>query len=269
MKTAQCIMGNVESKEEGNSFNIRIISNQKESTPIILLPGIDFPKSCNNINISIEKNAEATILLLHDSKKRSNSMIKTNVDIQENSTLMIIDCILAGEHTTIQQNIKLKEKSATAKSVVIFLGKEGEQIDIETNMWHEADKTKGDMVCNGALLGNAKVEFFGKIQIPKGVKQIESHQRMKCFTQGDKTKCDALPILDVNSNSVICSHGAAIGRVEEENVYYLESRGIEKEDAQRMILHGFLLQELKKIKQIPKETYQEINNTIKEKLRLQ
>lgn len=222
----------------------------------------------NNLEFYLDENSKATIILIHGSKESIKSSVQTNFYLSENSELEVIDIVLAN-NTSLNQNIYLTNEGAKAKGTVVFLGNQDQEIKIQTKLWHQADNTKGNLLCRGVLQDNAKTDFLAQITIPQGLKNIESHQNMKCLTQGEKTKCDALPILDVNSDSVVCSHGVAIGRVEEENLFYLESRGIEKEEAQRMLLHGLLMQELNSLKEEHPEIYQKIDQRIKEKLNQQ
>ncbi len=258
------------------TFDINITNNQPEEV-IILDLSKDIPINCKTLNISLEENTQTIIVILHNSTPEKLTHIKTKINLMKNSKLIVIDVIISNTGLTtktllcVDQQILLSGEGACAKSTVVFLGSTNDIIDIKTTMQHEADQTLGNMLCRGALLENSSVKFFAKVSVPKGIRNIESHQNMKCLTQGDKSVCQALPVLDVHSDSVSCSHGVAIGRVEEESIFYLQSRGINKSDAQAMILQGLLMQELEQlnqINQISKDTYQKISESIKEKLGL-
>ena len=240
---------------ENDILRITVPKNQQWLEPIIL-------STDNNRNIiTLEDHASATIIILHESNKNN---LQTSIILQENAQATIVEAVLVDGNTDSLQQTTLN--GASAKSVLIFLGSGSDNIKVNTSMFHEADNTNGQMLCRGVLLDNATANFLGQIVVPEGTKEIESHQNMECLTQGDKSKCEALPILDVQSDSVVCSHGAAIGRVEEESKYYLESRGIQKEQAEKIILHGLLMQELKLIHLTAPKIYDKINGIIKQKL---
>ena len=226
----------------------------------------ELPKDFKTLEIKLNKNSKATIILIHESKDQLEKTIKTNFTLKENSNLNVIDIIITEGIFSLDQEIYLKGNNSSAKSTVIFFGSKDEEITIKTKVWHHADNTKGDLICRGVLQENSKADFIAKISVPKNIKNIESHQNMKCLTQGDNTKCKALPILDVQSDAVVCSHGVAIGRVEEENIFYLQSRGIAEATAKSMVLHGLLMQELISIKQAEPEIYQEVDKSINQKL---
>jgi Fe-S cluster assembly protein SufD len=220
-------------------------------------------KNLSQVNLNIQADANVTCLLLHQNKAHNNTTFSTKINLNAFANLNFIECLIDCGASKITQHITLSGASSSVKSTVIFLGSKSDQIDVNTSIYHKAKKTSGNMLCRAVLLDNAKADFIAKITVPKGIVKTVSHQNMKCLTQGSKAKCDALPILDVNNDDVICSHGAAIGRVEDESLYYLESRGIPRNQAQRMLLKGFLMQELSSL---PEKIISEIENKIQQKL---
>jgi len=248
--------------ELANSIHSITVPKTQSPDKIITINTNNPDLSNKQIQITIEEDANATILISHQAATTNYSPKQISISVKKNATAKIYETILFGSAES-KTEILLQEDSASANHVNIFLGSTQEKIVVETKMLHTANETKGNMLCRAVLMGGAKANFQAEISIPSNLKNIDSHQNMKCLTIGDKAKCDALPILDVSSDSVSCSHGAAIGRIEDEPLTYLQSRGISESKARAMLLKGFLMQELKNL---PEETRNKISNQIDLKL---
>src|SRR5207244_13546643 len=113
-------------------------------------------------------------------------------------------------------------------------------IDLQTLQDHCGDATRNNLAIHDALRDRASANFTGLIRINKSAHQTESSQEQKNILLSDGAKADSDPKLEILNNDVIrCTHGASVGPVDPESVFYLESRGLDRSTAEQLIVDGF------------------------------
>ena len=123
---------------------------------------------------------------------------------------------------------------------VYFL--DGKQhVDIDTMMHHIGYATNGDLLLHGALKDQARAVFIGMIKIDKTGQLTNSYLKNRNLLLDKTARADSMPSLEIDANDVRASHAATIGKVEEEYIFYLQSRGIPRNIAVQLIVEGFLL----------------------------
>ena len=105
---------------------------------------------------------------------------------------------------------------------------------------HKAGKTKCRVDVKGVVRGGARVKIKGLVKIAEGAKQSDSFLSMKLLLLDDKSMAVAEPELEILNNEVKASHSASVGRIDEEQLFYLETRGISRNEAENLIIKGFL-----------------------------
>ncbi len=119
--------------------------------------------------------------------------------------------------------------------------------DIFSHINHTAAHTNSDQLFKGILAGESHGAFTGKISIAKDAQLVNSNQLNKNLMLSKKAHIDTRPQLMVAADDVKCAHGATIGQLSQEEEFYLQSRGIQKDMAKRMLCHGFATDVLYKI----------------------
>lgn len=122
-----------------------------------------------------------------------------------------------------------------------------EHADIFSSINHQAGHTTSDQLFKGIMGGDSHGAFTGRIQIAKDAQLVNSNQLNKNLMLSKKAHIDTRPQLLVSADDVKCAHGATIGQLSAEEEFYLESRGIQKDKAKRMLCHGFATDVLFKI----------------------
>lgn len=142
---------------------------------------------------------------------------------------------------TARHNLSVNLLEAGAQAAVhgLFALNKTEHTDIFSTIIHHAPHTTSDQLFKGILSGESHGIFTGKIIVKKDAQQSTSSQLNKNLLLSKKAHIDTQPQLLVHADDVKCSHGATVGQLSQEEEFYLESRGIEKERAKRMLCHGF------------------------------
>ncbi|OGD84094.1 hypothetical protein A2572_03120 [Candidatus Collierbacteria bacterium RIFOXYD1_FULL_40_9] len=105
---------------------------------------------------------------------------------------------------------------------------------------HVVGETNCRVDVKGIVSGGARVKVKGTVRIDKGATGSDSFLAMKLLMLDDISMAVAEPELEIENNEVKASHSASVGRIDEEQLFYLESRGVEKKQAEKLIISGFL-----------------------------
>ncbi len=134
---------------------------------------------------------------------------------------------------------------------VYLLG--GEQtVELKTLQHHQAEQTESNLVFKGVLNGSSRAVYHGNILIDESARYTNANQENKNIMLSDAARATSVPAIEVLANEVQCGHGSAIGQLDREQLFYLQARGIPKDQAMQMLLEGFVgdLFEDEKLKKI-------------------
>ncbi len=129
--------------------------------------------------------------------------------------------------------------------LVIAKGKGNYKLRVLTD--HLKGKTSGKVMIRGVVLDEASVEVEGEIKIRKGAQGVDDFLEMKILVVGEKAKAMVEPSLEIEANEVRASHAATVGRIDEDELFYLQSRGISEDRSKQILMGGFLNKVVEKI----------------------
>ena len=129
---------------------------------------------------------------------------------------------------------------------------DGEQhLDYDTFQEHAAPNTESDFAFKGALREKASAVWRGMIRVEEGAQKTNAYQENRNLLLSDTAHADSIPGLEIMANDVRCTHGATLGRVDREQLFYLMARGLTRAEAERMIVRGFFQDVLDRIELEP------------------
>ena len=114
-----------------------------------------------------------------------------------------------------------------------------QHLDHDTQQNHFAPNTTSDLLFKGALKGKSRSVWQGMIYVAPGAQKTDGYQANRNLVLDDQSRADSIPGLEIMADDVRCTHGATIGKMEEEPLFYLKSRGIPQKEAERLIVEGF------------------------------
>jgi Fe-S cluster assembly protein SufD len=129
---------------------------------------------------------------------------------------------------------------------------DGDQhLDYDTFQEHIAPNTESDFAFKGALRERASVVWRGMIRVEEGAQKTNAYQENRNLLLSETAHADSIPGLEIMANDVRCTHGATLGRVDREELFYLMARGLSRAEAERLIVRGFFQDVLDRIKLAP------------------
>lgn len=145
-----------------------------------------------------------------------------------------------GGHLTKQTlDIITTDTGADMRHYGLFFTQGDEHLDIFTTDRHESRDTTGDTIWKGAASGSSKASYEGLIEIIEGATNSHTYLQTHNLMLSKQVKMDAIPSLIVKVDDVSASHGGTVGEVDEDQVFYMRTRGIPREEAIRILVEGF------------------------------
>jgi Fe-S cluster assembly protein SufD len=146
---------------------------------------------------------------------------------------------LGGRYARVRTDSDLVGQSGRTSLLAAYLGT-GEQVhDFRTLQDHHAPRTESQLLFKGAVADTARSVYSGLIRIRKGARGANAFQTNHNLVLSEGAHADSVPNLDIDENDVRCSHASTVGPIDEEQRYYLETRGIAPSVAERLIVLGF------------------------------
>ncbi len=141
----------------------------------------------------------------------------------------------------------LEGEGAEAKLSGCYFGSETQHYDFHTYQNHKSGHSVSDLLFKGALRGRARMIYQGLIKIHPGAQRSDAYQANRNLILSDKARADSIPSLEIEANDVRCTHGATVGQVDDEQLFYLMSRGLTRHDAELLVIGGFFAPVLDRI----------------------
>jgi Fe-S cluster assembly protein SufD len=145
-----------------------------------------------------------------------------------------------GGHLTKQTlDIITAQRGSDMRHNGLYFTEGSEHLDLFTTDLHEQGNTTGDTVWKGALTGESRASYEGLIHIVEGAQQTNTYLQTHSMLLSPKAKADSIPSLIVKTDDVSASHGGTVGEVDEDQVFYMMTRGISREEAVRILVEGY------------------------------
>jgi len=155
------------------------------------------------------------------------------------STLRTFTVGLGAAYDRVRADVSVDGRDARSEILSAYLG-DGDQVhDVRTLQDHAAARTTSELLCQGAVAGRSRSVYSGLIRVHRGAVRSDARQTNHNLVLDEGAHADSVPNLDILENDVKCSHASTVGPVDEDQRYYIESRGVAPEVAEGLIVRGF------------------------------
>lgn len=152
-----------------------------------------------------------------------------------------------GELTRQEIHVHLAGEKAECSLDGLFVGDNYQHMDFHTSIHHTHSHTRSQQLYKGVLGGHAHGVFNGIIHVPHHVRHTQSNQLSSNLLLSDTAEIDTKPQLEITTDAVQCSHGATVGSLDPDALFYLQSRGLDTSTARSLLIQGFAEELLQKI----------------------
>ena len=249
---------NIESTNINQRFDIVMEKNSSLS-----LLDLNLNQSINNFinvnnNFTLKEGSVLKNYKLDISNNKNLYYSKTNIDLFKNSIAENFVLSSGSELAKNEIECNLKEDYSSAFVNGIIDINDIKQHEIRSKINHLSENTKSYQLIKCALKDNAKAVYQGKIFVDSVAQKTDGYQLSKAILLNEGTEFNGKPELEIYADDVKCSHGSSSGNLDENKIFYLMTRGLNKNEAKKILLDGFFLEVIEKI------TDEEIKNIVKD-----
>ncbi|MCZ7603472.1 MAG: Fe-S cluster assembly protein SufD [Melioribacteraceae bacterium] len=189
--------------------------------------------------IHVDVNANLDYIKIQSEKKNAFHIDKTDIYQDKGSIFNHYSFAFGASLSRTDINSVLDNENIECHFYGIYLGKDKQHLDHHTFVDHAKPNCMSNEVYKGILDDESRGVFNGQILVRPDAQKTNAYQSNKTVLLSDKATIDTKPQLEIFANDVKCSHGATIGKLDEEAYFYIRSRGVEDKIAQSMLIHAF------------------------------
>jgi Fe-S cluster assembly protein SufD len=159
--------------------------------------------------------------------------------VGRDATLKTSAVVLGGDYARLRSESVLQGENAESDQLAVYFADGKQMLDFRTLQDHDAPRTRSDLLFKGAVEDDARSVYSGLVHLRKTAQKSNASQTNRNLVLTEGAGAESIPNLEIEANDVKCSHASTVGPIDDDQLYYLESRGIPPEDAERLIVLGF------------------------------
>ncbi len=191
------------------------------------------------VEIYVGEGAELTFVEVQNLGKNVWNFSHERAKIEADGRLNWIFAGVGSHLTKNFSDIDLLGKGAEARMSAFYFTNGEQHLDHDTQQNHLAPHTTSDLLFKGALLDRSRSVWQGMIYVAPGAQITDGYQANRNLLLSENARADSIPGLEILADDVRCTHGATVGQLEAEPIFYLMSRGLPRDVAERLVIDGF------------------------------
>jgi Fe-S cluster assembly protein SufD len=191
------------------------------------------------VEIILGKDSQLDYISLQDWGRNIWNFTGESAHQYEGSTLHWVVGGMGAKFTKSLLKADMLGAGSTALLSGVFFSDAKQQMHIDTQQNHIAPKCKSDLLYKIALRDSSRTVWRGNIRVYPGAQKTDSYQANRNLQLSSHSRADSIPGLEIEADDVRCTHGATVGQIEEEPMFYMATRGVPEVDARRLIVEGF------------------------------
>ncbi len=245
---------------DDNNESLEIVVEESSEVKIILeIASEDLDLNSYEIKLTAKQNSKVNYLLVCDLASKDAKI--HHYFVAERDAQMDLIGGFVSNILNAKMNAKLVGEGANVELRAVAISSTDHKQVIDIEIIHAAPNSRGTMHNIAIANKNGKVVLNGVEKILKGMKNADAYQSLKGIIASDDAIIEVNPILLIDEYDVKAGHGATIGKLDENSLYYLMSRGLNRKDAERLMINGFLNPIISEIDDEPlKERFVELVN---------
>lgn len=220
--------------------------------------------SCGGVEIFLEPNAQMTYLNIQRLGAGTSHFLTQNAMLKQNASLTTLAVALGGKLSKANFGSELVGQGAASYLYGLVFGDGEQRFTHHTRQDHQVPNTVSDLLFKAALKDKARSIYTGMIRIAKEAQKTSSYQANRNLLLSPTARANTIPMLEILADDVKCGHGATVGSLDDDQRFYLMSRGLSKQEAEHAIVEGFFEDVLQKIPSV--ETRDKLRDAINLKL---
>lgn len=193
----------------------------------------------NNIEVYVGQQANLRFVELQSLGRHVWNFTHERVQVDRDAQLDWIFGAIGGHLTKNFAELDLIAQGAAGKMSGFYFTDQNQHLDYDSQQNHLAKNTTSDLLFKGALVDESRSVWQGMIYVAPGADKTDGYQANRNLLLSKQARADSIPGLEILANDVRCTHGATVGKIDADQVFYLMARGISRNDAEKLIVEGF------------------------------
>jgi len=195
--------------------------------------------SCGVVEVHAAASADVQYVALQQWGHGVRHLAIQRTVAQRDANLDTLVVNLGGSVARVDLAASLEGPGARSDMLGLYFGHEDQHFDHETRQDHRVAHATSDLLYKGALDDRARAVFRGLIKVFPKAQRTDAYQTNRNLILSDHAESTSLPNLEIEADDVRCSHAATVGQLDEEELFYIMSRGIRRREAERLVVFGF------------------------------
>lgn len=195
----------------------------------------------------VEQGAQLNFLSLQRLCAQSTYLARHRFDLKHDARLESVHLALGAKASRLDLDCELSQSGASASLWGLCVADSNRHVDFHPSQKHLAAHTKSELLYKGVLKDRAHSVYFGFIEVSEGAQKTDAYQANRNLLLSSEARADSIPNLAIRANDVRCSHGSSVGQLGRDELFYLMSRGLSQEAAEKLLMEGFFADLLARI----------------------
>ena len=217
--------------QAGSDSEITVVEHQASADVRVLVDPI--------VELDVADAARVRYLNVQDLGPRVWQVGYQASRVGRDATLSSAVVAIGGDYARVRTDSTITGKGGTSYLTAVYFADGGRMHDFRTLQDHAAPSSTSDLLFKGAVQDQGRSVYSGMIRVRKEAPGTNAFQTNRNLVLSEGASAESVPNLEIETNDVKCSHASAVGPIDEEQLYYLESRGIPPEAAERLVVLGF------------------------------
>jgi Fe-S cluster assembly protein SufD len=191
------------------------------------------------VELLVHDNAHVRYLSIQEHGPRTWHIGLQRAHVGRDATLRSSAVALGGDYARLRSESLLHGSGSESDQLAVYFGDGDQMLDFRTLQDHDAPNTRSDLLFKGAVEDTARSVYSGLIRLRETARHAEAYQTNRNLVLTEGAGAESIPNLEIETDDVRCSHASTVGPIDDDQRYYLESRGIPPEEAERLIVLGF------------------------------
>jgi Fe-S cluster assembly protein SufD len=204
--------------------------------------GTDGGLHCGGTEIIVGRNASLRMVNLQNWNRGVWHFARQRAVVDAGGRIQWTLGALGSRLSQVQQDVALVGRGADAQVNGVMFTEGRQQLVYNTLQHHQAPGCHSDLLYKGALQDRSRLVWRGMIKVDKAAQKTDGYQRNDILMLSNEARSDSIPGLEIEADDVRCTHGATSGRVDQEQIFYAQARGLTADEAARLVVAGFFQQ---------------------------
>jgi Fe-S cluster assembly protein SufD len=187
----------------------------------------------------VDDNAHLRYLSVQEHGQKTWHLGFQRAELGRDASVRSSAVVLGGDYARLRSEARLAGQGSDSDQLAVYFGDNEQMLDFRTLQDHDAPYTRSDLLFKGAVEDEARSVYSGLVRLRKPAQKSNAFQTNRNLVLTEGASAESIPNLEIEANDVRCSHASTVGPIDDDQRYYLESRGVPPEEAERLIVLGF------------------------------